>query len=340
MYLLGRGGRGSMLHTFQIRSLLPASPPAPLQPALTPTSPHPSLCDPPPTTLLTRLAAWTAGCLCSRRVPSAATVLSASHLHPGSPVASSATLALEAPLPPPKDPGSSTLLHLHLLPCTALGRGGGARSPYSQRLVRGSQEETLAPQDPAEPPPQAPGAQVAESPPARSALNWAEEPLPRQLFASRERRGAEQGSRRARRRRGVLHWPNARARRSGPQLQTSWAAVGAGRGVADRWRPARSEAPPPEGTGLAIPPGRGRPRALAWGQEGGARAESASAARGCHAPPLRAAPRSLFLALFSSDLFARTQTSSTARTLTIVFGKRGIEGAPFCPFDSVKRHLV
>lgn len=79
----------------------------PLQLALTPTSPHPSLCDPPPTTLLTRLAAWTAELPLCGGVPGAATVLSASLLHPGS-LWLLLTLALEAPLPPPKDPGSST----------------------------------------------------------------------------------------------------------------------------------------------------------------------------------------------------------------------------------------
>lgn len=106
MYLLPKGGRGSMLHTFQIRRLLRASR-LPLQLALTPTSPHPSLCDPPPTTLLTRLAAWTAELPLCGGVPGAATVLSASLLHPGS-LWLLLTLALEAPLPPPKDPGSST----------------------------------------------------------------------------------------------------------------------------------------------------------------------------------------------------------------------------------------
>lgn len=78
-----------------------------LQPALTPTSPHPSLCDPPPTTLLTRGAAWTAELPLCRGVPGAATALSASLLHPGS-LWLLLTLALESPLPPPKVLGSST----------------------------------------------------------------------------------------------------------------------------------------------------------------------------------------------------------------------------------------
>ena len=55
-----------------------------LHPALTPTSPHPSLCDPPPTTLLTRGADWTAELPLCGGVPGAATALSASLLHPGS----------------------------------------------------------------------------------------------------------------------------------------------------------------------------------------------------------------------------------------------------------------
>ena len=173
---------------------------------------------------------------------------------------------------------------------------------------------------------------MTESPaPARSALNWDEEPPPRQLFASRERRGAERGIPEARRRRGALRWPVAGARSSGPQLQTSWAAVGAGRGVAGRWRPARSEAPPrgleSRDTTRAPPPPEPSRRA----RKGGARAARVHPRR---VLALSAAPRtlrSLFLALFSSVLFAGTQTSSTASTLTIVFGKRGIEGFLFLP---------
>lgn len=209
--------------------------------------------------------------------------------------------------------------------CTALGRGGGARSPYPQRLVRGSRGRNSGTTGPSRAAPQAPGAPMTESPaPARSAP-------PRQLFASRERRGAERGIPEARRRRGALRWPGAGTRRSGPQLQTSWAAVGAGRGVAGRWRPARKEAPPrgleSRDTTRARPPAGPSREA----RKGGARAKRVHPLRVLPPSTAPRVPSSLFLALFSSVLFARTQTSSTARTLSIVFGKRGIEGFLFLP---------
>ena len=217
-------------------------------------------------------------------------------------------------------------------PCTALGRGGGARSPYSQRLVRGSRGRNSGTTGPSRAAPQAPRAPMTESPaPARSALNWAEEPPPRQLLASRERRGAERGIPEARRRRGALRWPVAGARGSGLQLQTSWAAVGAGRGVAGRWRPARNEAPP---RGLESRDTT-RPRPPAGpsreARKGGARATRVHPLRVLPPSTASCAPSSLFLTLFSSVLFARIQTSSTARMLSIVFGKRGIEGFLFLP---------
>lgn len=295
-----------------------------MQPALTPTSPHPSLCDPPPNTLLTRLAARTAELPLCTGVPGAAPALSASLLHLGS--LWLLTLALESPLPPPKVPGSSTPAPSAPAPLARLRTGRRGQEPLlaaaGQRIPG---KELWYQKDPAEPPPQAPGAQMTESPaPARSALNWDEEPPPRQLFASR-------GIPEARRRRGALRWPVAGARRSGPQLQTSWAAVGAGRGVAGRWRRARSEAPPRglesrDTTGAPPPPEPSR-----GARKGGARAARVHPLRvlGLSAAPR--ALRSLFLALFSSVLFAGTQASSTASTLTIVFGKRGIEGFLFLP---------
>ena len=127
----------------------------------------------------------------------------------------------------------------------------------------------------------------------------------------------------------TLRWPGAGTRRSGPQLQTSWAAVGAGRGVAGRWRPARKEAPPrgleSRDTTRARPPAGPSREA----RKGGARAKRVHPLRVLPPSTAPRAPSSLFL--FSSVLFARTQTSSTARTLSIVFGKRGIEGFLFLP---------